>query len=81
MVDPRRHMERGDDVKPSNDIHEARATAIVLRATARAVRGEQESLRLRLIRAADALDSLALLALRYVKRIEQLERRLQAGRS
>ncbi|WP_129648806.1 hypothetical protein [Peristeroidobacter agariperforans] len=59
-----------------NDIAEARATALVLRATAKAVRGEQGSLMFRLNRAADILDSMAALALRCLERIKQLEQEL-----
>lgn len=60
-----------------NEIAEARAAALVLRATGRAVRGEQDSLRLQLIRAAESLDAIVLLAIRGIERIEQLEQELR----
>lgn len=66
----------------THEIAEARATALVLRSTARAVRGEQDSLRYRLLQAADALDAMVLLAARGIERTEQLEqelRQLNAG--
>ena len=66
----------------THEISEARATALVLRSTARAVRGEQDSLRYRLLQAADALDAMVLLAARGIERTEQLEqelRQLNAG--
>lgn len=61
---------------------DARATALVLRATAKVVRAEQGALRLRLNRAADVLDGMVALAVRCLERIEQLEqelRQLRAG--
>lgn len=65
-----------------NDIAEARATAIVLRATAKAVRADQGSLMYRLDRAADILDGMVTLVVRCLERIERLEqelRQLRAG--
>lgn len=64
-----------------NDIAEARVTALVLRATAKAVRGEQGSLMFRLNRAAETLDSMAALALRCLERIKQLEQELRQFRA
>lgn len=55
------------------ELAEARATAQVLRATARVLRGEQAALTFRLRRAADVMDGLAALTLRCLQRIEQLE--------
>lgn len=65
-----------------SDIAEARATALVLRATAKAVGADQGSLMYRLNRAADVLDGMVALAVRCLERIEQLEqelRKLRAG--
>ncbi len=59
------------------ELAEARATALVLRATARATRAEQDALRFRLNRAADTLDSVVALAARCLERIEELERQLR----
>lgn len=64
-----------------SDIAEARATALVLRATAKVVRAEQGSLRFRLNRAAHALDSMVALALRCLVRIEELEHELRQFRA
>jgi hypothetical protein len=64
-----------------SDIAEARATALVLRATAKVVRAEQGSLMLRLKRAADVLDSMAALALHCLERIKQLEQELRQFRA
>ena len=66
----------------SSEMAEARATAIVLRATAKVVRAEQGALRLRLNRSADVLDGMVALVVRYLERIKQLEqelRQLRAG--
>jgi hypothetical protein len=52
----------------ASDIAEARATALVLRATAKAVRGEQGSLMFRLNRAAGVLDGMVALAVRCLER-------------
>lgn len=57
----------------TSQLAEARATAEVLRATARAVRPAGFGLTLRLYRAADTLDGMVALALRCLERIEQLE--------
>jgi hypothetical protein len=59
------------------ELAEARATAEVLRATARAVRAERGALGLRLYRAADTLDGVVALAVRCLERIEQLEREVR----
>jgi hypothetical protein len=64
-----------------SDIAEARATALVLRATARVVRAEQGSLMLRLNRAADVLDGMAALALQGLERIKKLEQELRQFRA
>lgn len=64
-----------------SDIAEARATALVLRATAKVVRAEQGSLMFRLSRGADALDSMAALALRCLVRIKELEHELRQFRA
>lgn len=64
-------------------IAEARATAVVLRATARVCRGSDGPLTFRLNRAADALDSMVLLAvrsLRHVKRLARQLREIKGGR-
>jgi len=58
-------------------IAEARATAIVLHATARACRGFDGPMRFRLNRAADALDSMVLLAVRSLRRAKRLARTLR----
>lgn len=64
-----------------NNIAEARATALVLRTTAKAVRGERGPLRFRLNRAADILDGMAALAVRCLERIKQLEEELRQFRA
>ncbi|GFE79262.1 hypothetical protein GCM10011487_12620 [Steroidobacter agaridevorans] len=61
----------------SGEIAEARATALVLRATAKAVRADQGSLMYRLNRAADVLDGMVAVAVRCLERIEQLEQELR----
>ena len=58
-------------------IAEASATALTLRATAKVVRAEQGALRFRLIRAADALDGMAQLALSLIDRVAKLEHELR----
>ncbi|GFE85023.1 hypothetical protein GCM10011487_70230 [Steroidobacter agaridevorans] len=63
------------------DIAEAHATALVLRATAKAVRGERGPLMFRLNRAADILDGMAALAVRCLERIKQLEEELRQFRA
>ena len=73
---------RGWHMNASSEIAEARATALVVRATAKVVRAERGPLMFRLNRAADALDAMVALAMRCLERIEQLEqelRRLRAG--
>jgi len=60
-----------------SQLAEARATAEVLRATARAVRLERFGLTLRLYRTADALDGIVALAMRCLERIEQLEQEVR----
>jgi hypothetical protein len=61
-----------------NDVAEARASALSLRASARACTREQGALKFRLIRAAESLDAMVLLAVRGFDRIEQLEQQLAA---
>ena len=61
-----------------NDVAEARATALSLRASAKACTPEQGSLKFRLMRAAESLDAMVLLALRGFERVEQLEQQLTA---
>jgi hypothetical protein len=61
-----------------NDVAEARATALSLRASAKACTPEQGPLRFRLMRAAESLDAMVLLAVRGFDRIEQLEQQLAA---
>src|SRR5687767_2277730 len=61
-----------------NQIAEARATALSLRASAKACTGEQGALKFRLTRAAESLDAMVLLAVRGLDRIEQLEQQLDA---
>jgi hypothetical protein len=63
-----------------SDIAEARATALVLRATAKALRGVRGPLMFRLNRAADALDGMAALAVRCLERIKPLEQELRQFR-
>ena len=58
------------------DIAEARATALSLRASAKACTREQGALKFRLTRAAESLDAIVLLAVRGFDRIEQLEQQL-----
>jgi hypothetical protein len=64
-----------------NEIAEARATAIVLRKTAKVLRGERGPLMFRLNRAADALDGLVAFTARCLVRIEQLEQQLRQLRA
>ena len=59
-------------------IAEARASALSLRASARACGSEQGSLKFRLMRTAESLDGMVLLAVRGLERIEQLEQQLAA---
>lgn len=61
-----------------NDVAEARATALSLRASAKACTPGQGPLKFRLMRAAEALDAMVLLAVRGLDRIEQLEQQLAA---
>lgn len=61
-----------------NDVAEARASALSLRASARACTPAQGSLKFRLTRAAESLDAMVLLAVRGFDRIEQLEQQLAA---
>ena len=60
-----------------DDIAEARATAVSLRASAKACTPEQNALKLRLARAASALEGMVLVARRGIERIEQLEQELR----
>jgi hypothetical protein len=62
-------------------IAEARATALVLRATAKVVRAEQGSLMFRLNRAADTLDGMVALAVRCLERIKELEQEVRQFRA
>lgn len=55
------------------EIAEARASALSLRASAHACGSEQGPLKFRLMRTADALNSMVLLAVRGIERIEVLE--------
>lgn len=64
-----------------NDVAEARATALSLRGSAKACTREQGALKFRLMRAADSLDAMVLLAVRGFDRVEQLEQQLAALRS
>jgi hypothetical protein len=61
-----------------NQIAEARATALSLRASAKACTREQGALKFRLMRAAESLDVMVLLAVSGLDRIEQLEQQLAA---
>jgi len=61
-----------------NDVAEAHATALSLRASAKACTPEQGPLKFRLMRAAESLDAMVLLAVRGFDRIEQLEQQLTA---
>jgi hypothetical protein len=56
-----------------NQIAEARATALSLRASAKACTADQGALKFRLTRAAESLDAMVLLAVSGLDRIEQLE--------
>jgi hypothetical protein len=62
-------------------VAEARATALVLRATARAIRAEQGALYVRLNRAADVLDTMVALVVRCLDRIEQLQQALRIAQA
>lgn len=64
-----------------HDIAEARATALSLRASAKACTSEQGALKFRLTRAAESLDAMVLLAVRGLDRIEELEQQLTAATS
>jgi hypothetical protein len=59
-----------------NQIAEARASALSLRASAKACVAEQGALKFRLMRAAESLDAMVLLAVRGIERIEVLEQEL-----
>ena len=58
-------------------IAEARASALSLRASARACTPKQGALKFRLTRAAESLDATVLLAMRGIGRVEQLESALR----
>lgn len=60
-----------------NDIAEARASAVSLRASAKACTREQGALKFRLTRAADSLDAVVLLAIRWIERVDDLEQELR----
>ena len=50
-----------------NDVAEARATSLSLRASAKACTREQGALKFRLMRAAESLDAMVLLAVPWVR--------------
>ena len=56
-----------------SDVAEARASALSLRASAKACTPEQGPLKFRLMRAAESLDAMVLLAVRGIERIKVLE--------
>lgn len=60
-----------------NQIAEARASALSLRASARACTHVQNALKFRLARAAESLDAMVLLAVLGIERIERLELELR----
>ena len=62
----------------TNQIVNALATALSLRATARACSAEEGPLKSRLTRAAETLNGIVLIAVRGLDRIEELERQLAA---
>lgn len=64
-----------------NDIAEARASALSLRASARACGPEQGALKFRLMRAAESLDAVVAIAVRGIERIETLETELRQFRA
>lgn len=57
-------------------IAEARASALSLRASAKACMPDQGALKFRLMRAAESLDAMVLIAVRALERIKQLEQQL-----
>ncbi|GFE91532.1 hypothetical protein [Steroidobacter agaridevorans] len=59
------------------EIAEARASALSLRASAGACAPGQGPLKFRLMRAAESLDAIVLIAVRAIERIEVLEGELQ----
>jgi len=61
-----------------SDLAEARASALSLRASAKACGSEQGALKFRLTRAADSLDAVVTIAMRGIERIEELEQELRA---
>lgn len=61
-----------------NQIAEARASALSLRASVKSCTHEQGALKFRLMRAAELLDAMVLLAVRGLDRIEQLEQQFAA---
>ena len=70
-------IQVGGHMNAASQIAEARASAISLRATAKACKGEQAALKFRLTRAAESLDATALLAMRGIERVEQFEQELR----
>jgi hypothetical protein len=62
----------------THEIAEARATALSLRASAKACTPEQGALKFRLMRAAESLNAMVLLAMHGIECVEQLEMQLQA---
>lgn len=61
------------------EIAEARASALSLRASAQACGREQGPLKFRLMRAAESLDGIVVLAVRGLERIAALERQLMTA--
>jgi hypothetical protein len=64
----------------AKDMADARATAVVLRATACALRGQRGTPSSRMLQAAATLDRMVILALKLRERIEQLEQELHLFR-
>lgn len=70
-------IQAGRHMNAVSQIAEARASAISLRASAKACKREQTALKLRLTRAAESLDATSLLAMRGIERVEQFEQELR----
>lgn len=78
MAGSKTTIERDALSKATSDaLAEARATALSLRASAKACGPEQGALKFRLMRAAESLDAMVLLAVHSIERIEQLEQELR----
>ena len=60
-----------------SQIAEARASALSLRASAKACSPEQGALKFRLMRAAESLDAIVLIAVSGIESVEQLEMALR----